>query len=190
MSDETINSTTAKRFVGDILRSWRRSREIREAAKEEIRPDLEDQSEQREALYKAAEDAGLPLLALKLEVARQKDDWENDLKKKLREAKAGSDTVETADAIREALGGEKGLAGSPLGDAIVRAAPKQSAKKAGGKKGAQLVGEDTGAAPKTGADDDSDLRGDRQREQEALRKAETEERLAGMKTLDAGARPH
>lgn len=181
-----IDSTSAKRFVGEILASWKRTREIREEAKEKIKPDLEDQVEHREGLYEAAESAGLPLLALKLEVGRQKLDWENEIKKKAREEKAGTDTVDLADMIKEVLGED--FAGLPLGEAAVKAAT-QSAKEPKKKrtrkaKGAPLVGDDDGAAPKTGADDEADLRSTRQPEKEAARKAETEERLAGMKTLN------
>jgi hypothetical protein len=197
-----IDSTTARRFAGEILTSWKRSRELREDAKEKIRPDLEHEVERRTGLYEAAESAGLPLNALKLEVARQKLDWENELRKKAKEAKAGDDIVEIADFIKEALGD---FADSPLGSAAVSAAkaskagktaksekaPKEKAAAGKARKAkVPLVGEDTGAAPKAGADDESDLRGARQREKDATRKAEAEERLAGMKKIDDGVPVH
>lgn len=145
-----INSNTAKLFVGDILSSLKRTRGIRDDAKEKIRPELEEEVETRTRLYKAAESAGLPLLALKLEVGRQKLDWENELRKKAKEEAAGEDTLELADMIKEVLGD---FASSPLGDAAVKAA---------------------------GGDNEADLRGTRQKEREDLRKAQAAENLKGM----------
>lgn len=147
-----LDSTTVNRFAGEIFQSWKRTRDIREEAKEKIRPDLENEVEHRQGLYEAAENAGLPLSALKLEVGRQKLDWENELKKKAREAKAGEDIVDLADMMRELLGGEKGLSGLPLGEAAVSAA----------------------------SDGEADLRGNRQREREAQRQADAEANLGGM----------
>ena len=147
-----INSTAAKRWVGEILSSWKRSQEIRDRAKEEIRPDLEDEAEQRKGLYDAAGAAGLPRVALKLDVARQLDDWNCERKKKKREEKAGSDIVEVADEIKAALGD---FAGTPLGGAAVAR---------GGSDG-----------------DDEDLRGEQQRKREAEKLADMKTPEEGKK---------
>lgn len=177
MTEETtngINSTDAKRWVGEI--------EKLDAEAEAYRAELR---ERREGLFTRAEEAGLPIASLKLEVWRRAQ----DRKRKRKEEAAGTDRVDLADMIREVLGD---FADSPLGGAAVKAAVDSSPPKKRGRKpkgGAPLVGEDTGAAPKTG-DDDDDLRGTRQLEKEALRKAETEERLSGMKTHEEGARPN
>lgn len=92
---------------------------------------------------------------------------------------------DSAAMIREALGAD--YASLPLGAvAVARGAPGGNvvalAGRKGGraKKGAPLVGEDTGAAPKMGADaDDIDLRGTRQK----AREAEVAEQLKGVKPL-------
>lgn len=180
-----IDSTTAKRWAGEILGSWKKSRDIREDAKEKIRPDLEFESEHRQGLYEAAEAAGLPLNALKLEVARQKDDWENELRKRRREEKAGDDILELADQIKEVLGD---FAALPLGQAAVKAAAPEKKKGRGKKAAVALVGEDKGAKPKTGPDDEPDLRSAGQKDKEAQRQADAEERLKGIKPID-GAVP-
>lgn len=158
MSEEQTNgidSTSAKRFVGEILSAWKRTREIREDAKDKIRPELEDLVEHRTGLYKAAESAGLPVEALKLEVKRQKLDWENEIRKKAAEQAAGDDTLELADMIKEVLGD---FASSPLGSAAVKAAS---------------------------GDDEPDLRGKAQKDREAQRQADAEQNLSGMKASSA-----
>lgn len=105
---------------------------------------------------------------------------------------------ETAGMIREALGAD--YATLPLGDFAVSRAPADDedtppkpAKKRKASKGEKV---DTSAASKAdalnvGDDDDNvvDLRGNRQREKEALRKAEAAERLKGMKKLDDETSP-
>lgn len=178
MSEGTsaINSTDAKRWVGEIekLDEEILSIKMRNAAEQKA------VKERKKSCFERAEAAGLPMEALKLELFRR----DQDRKRKERESDAGEDRVELADMIRTALGD---FANLPLGGAAVIAAaaapkPKRGRPK---KRGVELAGEDDGQPPMTGADDDEhDLRSDRQKEREALRKAEAEERLAGMTTLD------
>ena len=180
-----INSTDAKRWVGEIekLDEEILSIKMRNAAEQKA------VKKRKKSCFERAEAAGLPMEALKLELFRR----DQDRKRKERESDAGEDRVELADMIRTALGD---FAALPLGQAAVEtaeggAAPKPKRGRPKKKGGVELAGEDDGSPPMTGADDDEpDLRSDSQKEKEALRKAEAEERLAGMKTLDESVTTH
>lgn len=190
MSEESnvISSTVAKRWAGEILASLAKTDDIRATYRDKMKPELEFESEHRQGLYEAAEAAGLPLNSLKLEIARRRDIMKAEQKIAEREDAAGDDIVELADQIKEVLGAD--FAGFGLGAAAVKAAgekPKKEAKPKKAAKGGALVGGDNGGKPKTGADVISDdIRSTRQKEKEEIRKAEAEERLAGIKPTDGG----
>jgi hypothetical protein len=140
-----IEPVVAKRWVGEIeskfdeLDSERgsymsRCKGIREQIKE---------------LKQAAENAGVPRRGLNHLLKRRTLAG----KLKAHEDDAEPEVVETADMIDDALGGEKGMAGLPLGAAAGGSAP----------------------------DDEPDLRGKQQQTREAQRKADAAERLSGMK---------
>lgn len=184
MSDEgegsnVINSTDAKRWVGEV--------EKLDGEAEAYRADLR---ERREGIFERAEAAGMPKAALKLEVWRRAA----DRKLKRKEEAAGGDQKELADMIREVLRKALGddYAGLPLGEAAIEAAAPSKKKGRGKKAAVALVGDDKGAKPRTGADGEPDVRSTRQKDKEALRKADAEERLKGIKPLvgDDGAPVH
>jgi hypothetical protein len=144
-----IDPTVAKRWVGDI------KAKIDELASERgsymarckgIREQIKDMKE-------AAANAGVPKRGLNHLLKR------HVLERKLKEHEdeAEPEVVETADMIDDALGGDKGLAGSPLGAA------------AGGSE----------------PDDVEDLRGNRQKAKQAAREAEVAEQLKGIKATTA-----
>ena len=173
MSEGTnaIDPTTAQRFVGEMDRCDEELLTLRGEYMQRCKAVRERKADWVEQ----AEAAGLPRSGLKVELKRR------DLARKIKtlETDAGEEVVETADMIREALGD---FAALPLGGAAVEAASGKAAptKGKGGKGGkAPLVGQDKGGKPKTGADDDADLRGTRQKEREA----EVAGQLGGMKPL-------
>jgi hypothetical protein len=178
---EIINSTSAKRFTGELLASWQRTWEIREASRIKIEPELADESEARVGLYAAAEKAGLPLIALKLEVARRKDEIAAARANAKREAKAGSEIADQAHAIREVLGD---FAGTGLGSAAVKAAGKKekgatvtNLADRRGKANPDMSAESKAAALNVG--DEPDIRSTQQKEKEAARKEKEAEVAAG-----------
>ena len=99
-------------------------------------------------LKKAAENAGVPRRGLNHLLKRRVLSG----KLKAHEDDAEPEVVETADMIDDALGGDRGLAGTGLGAAA-------------------------GSSP----DDDKDLRSRPQRDREAQRQADAQANLAGMK---------
>jgi hypothetical protein len=204
MSDiaNVINETDARRWVSEIERFDEEILSI----KMENASRQKAMKERKAEAFERADAAGVPSAALKLELFRR----DLERKRKAKEADAGVDKVELADMIRAALGD---FAGLPLGGAAVAAAKDfvdgvnasgltvtmtadGKSVTVGGKRGrpkkgaAPLVGNDTGAPPMTGADDEADLRSTRQREQEAARVSENQERLKGIKPLDGSSGVH
>lgn len=178
MSDEgegsnVINSTDAKRWVGEVERIDKEILSIKMTNAAQVKAAKERRSE----CLDRADAAGVPKDALELELKRRALDRE----RKNLELGAGFDQVELADMIREVLGD---FAALPLGQAAVKAASPEKKKGRSKKAAVALVGEDKGAKPKTGADGEPDVRSTRQKDKEALRKADAEERLKGIKPLD------
>lgn len=138
-----IDSTTAKRFVGELDRC---DEELLTLRGEYMRA-CKGVRERKAGWMEQAEAAGIPRQGLKIELKRR------DLARKLKtlESDAGEEVVETADMIREALGD---FAALPLGGAAVAAAggaePAPKAKRGRPSKkaaGAPLAGEPDGSDP-------------------------------------------
>src|SRR6185312_16153185 len=180
-----IDPVKAKRFVGEIDRCFDELASERGsymARCRGIRDRIKGWKEQ-------AADAGIPRGGLNHLLKRRELQTTIDE----HEAEAEADTIETADMIDEALGGGKGLAGTALGAAAGgadgEAAPK---KKTPGKKGGakpDMSSQSKADALNVGAEDEPDLRGKQQKEREAQRKAEAEERLKGLKSIDGDGQP-
>lgn len=174
----TIDPTTAKRFVGEIEKCFEELASLQGSymnACAGVRTRIKDWKD-------AANEAGLPRKALNIELKRR------ELQRKLEAVTddIDEDVVDLADQIREALGG---MADLPLGQAAVDAADKgkKPAKPRKGKKADSETAASGSDALNSLINDDvpeGDVRPRHLREAEEARVAENTANLAGMKTLN------